>query len=80
VLVTGDGADPGRVKIADFGLARVFQAPVRPLYDNGVVVTIWWAWLGGGWAGWLVDWLVGWVVLFAVAFFPSILPWQSSCA
>ena len=27
--------------LADFGLARVFQAPVRPLHDNGVVVTIW---------------------------------------
>jgi len=31
----------GVVKIADFGLARIFQAPVRPLSDNGVVVTIW---------------------------------------
>ncbi|KIZ03681.1 cyclin-dependent kinase 8/11 [Monoraphidium neglectum] len=41
VLVTGEGPEPGCVKIADFGLARVFQAPVRPLYDNGVVVTIW---------------------------------------
>jgi serine/threonine protein kinase len=26
---------------ADFGLARIFQAPVRPLFENGVVVTIW---------------------------------------
>jgi cyclin-dependent kinase 8/11 len=42
VLVTGEGREPvGCVKIADFGLARVFKAPVRPLYDNGVVVTIW---------------------------------------
>ncbi|KAG1659780.1 hypothetical protein FOA52_015881 [Chlamydomonas sp. UWO 241] len=44
VLVAGDDAGPdqhGRVKIADFGLARIFQAPCRPLSDNGVVVTIW---------------------------------------
>lgn len=26
---------------ADFGLARVFQSPLRPLSDNGLVVTIW---------------------------------------
>lgn len=31
----------GEVKVADFGLARIFQAPLRPLHDNGVVVTIW---------------------------------------
>lgn len=40
----GEDAGPeqhGRVKIADFGLARIFQAPCRPLSDNGVVVTIW---------------------------------------
>mmetsp|Transcript_25620 Transcript_25620/g.55802 ORF Transcript_25620/g.55802 Transcript_25620/m.55802 type:complete len:460 (+) Transcript_25620:120-1499(+) len=44
VLVMGDDAGPeqhGIVKIADFGLARIFQAPPRPLSDNGVVVTIW---------------------------------------
>mmetsp|Transcript_33156 Transcript_33156/g.98697 ORF Transcript_33156/g.98697 Transcript_33156/m.98697 type:complete len:438 (+) Transcript_33156:148-1461(+) len=44
VLVMGDDAGPaehGRVKIADFGLARIFQAPCRALSDNGVVVTIW---------------------------------------
>eukprot|EP00958_Prasinococcus_capsulatus_P017711 scaffold2017_cov387-Prasinococcus_capsulatus_cf.AAC.17 len=35
------GEDAGRVKIADFGLARIFQAPLKPLSDNGVVVTIW---------------------------------------
>lgn len=29
------------VKIADFGLARIYQAPLRPLFENGVVVTIW---------------------------------------
>jgi cyclin-dependent kinase 8/11 len=26
---------------ADFGLARIFHSPLRPLSDNGVVVTIW---------------------------------------
>ncbi len=26
---------------ADFGLARLFQLPLRPLSENGVVVTIW---------------------------------------
>jgi serine/threonine protein kinase len=31
----------GRVRIADFGLARVYRAPPRPLSENGVVVTIW---------------------------------------
>ena len=44
VLVMGSDAGPdqhGRVKIADFGLARIFQSPLRPLSDNGVVVTIW---------------------------------------
>ncbi len=32
--------ETGKVKIADFGLARVFQAPLRPLADDGEVVTI----------------------------------------
>ena len=44
VLITGDNVGPeesGRVKVADFGLARIFQSPLRPLSDNGVVVTIW---------------------------------------
>lgn len=41
ILVMGDGPQQGVVKIADFGLARFFQSPVRPLSDNGVVVTIW---------------------------------------
>ena len=31
----------GRVKIGDFGLARITRAPLRPLSDNGIVVTIW---------------------------------------
>ena len=37
----GEGSEQGTVKIADFGLARFFQAPLRPLAENGVVVTIW---------------------------------------
>lgn len=41
ILVMGKGSSEGVVKIADFGLARFFQAPLRPLSDNGVVVTIW---------------------------------------
>ncbi len=28
----------GKVKIGDFGLARIVREPLRPLYDNGVVV------------------------------------------
>ena len=41
VLVMGEGEEHGVVKIADFGLARIFQRPLRTLHDNGVVVTIW---------------------------------------
>lgn len=41
VLVMGDGKDRGRVAIADFGLARLVRDPLRPLSDNGTVVTIW---------------------------------------
>ncbi|KAJ3350778.1 cyclin-dependent protein kinase [Entophlyctis luteolus] len=38
VLVTSKGV----VKIGDLGLARIFQKPLRPLYDGDkVVVTIW---------------------------------------
>lgn len=32
----GEGDEQGVVKIADFGLARIYQAPVKPLSDNGV--------------------------------------------
>uniref|UniRef100_A0A803L4W3 Protein kinase domain-containing protein n=1 Tax=Chenopodium quinoa TaxID=63459 RepID=A0A803L4W3_CHEQI len=39
--VMGEGEEQGVVKIADFGLARVYQAPLKALADNGVVVTIW---------------------------------------
>lgn len=45
ILVTGQDKpvnERGCVKIADFGLARLFQAPLRPLTDvDAVVVTIW---------------------------------------
>ncbi|KAJ3681642.1 hypothetical protein LUZ60_014215 [Juncus effusus] len=41
ILVMGEGEEQGLVKIADFGLARIYQAPLKPLYENGVVVTIW---------------------------------------
>lgn len=45
ILVTGVDKPPnerGCVKIADFGLARLFQAPLRPMSDvDAVVVTIW---------------------------------------
>lgn len=45
ILVTGADKPPnerGCVKIADFGLARLFQAPLKPLTDvDAVVVTIW---------------------------------------
>lgn len=34
--VMGDGEEQGVVKIADFGLARVYQAPLKQLSDNGV--------------------------------------------
>jgi len=32
----GEGEEQGIVKIADFGLARIYQAPLKPLSDNGV--------------------------------------------
>ncbi|KAL6219923.1 hypothetical protein ACLB2K_007681 [Fragaria x ananassa] len=41
ILVMGDGDEQGVVKIADFGLARIYQAPLKSLSENGVVVTIW---------------------------------------
>ncbi|KAG0472565.1 hypothetical protein HPP92_013993 [Vanilla planifolia] len=41
ILVMGEGDEQGVVKIADFGLARIYQAPLKPLAENGVVVTIW---------------------------------------
>ena len=36
--VMGDGEEHGVVKIADFGLARIYQAPLKPLYENGVKI------------------------------------------
>lgn len=41
ILVMGEGEEHGVIKIADFGLARIYQAPLKPLAENGVVVTIW---------------------------------------
>ncbi|KAF2078300.1 hypothetical protein CYY_000392 [Polysphondylium violaceum] len=41
IMVMGEGKEVGTVKIGDFGLARIFQSPLRPLNENGVVVTIW---------------------------------------
>lgn len=38
--VMGEGDEQGVVKIADFGLARIYQAPLKPLSDNGVRGTI----------------------------------------
>jgi cyclin-dependent kinase 8/11 len=32
----GEGEEQGIIKIADFGLARIYQAPLKPLSDNGV--------------------------------------------
>lgn len=34
--VMGEGEEQGVVKIADFGLARIYQAPLKPLSENGV--------------------------------------------
>lgn len=43
VLVMGEGSsDVGRVKIADLGMARLFNAPLKPLTDvDPIVVTFW---------------------------------------
>eukprot|EP00736_Rhodelphis_marinus_P006628 Rmarinus@m.9277 len=41
VLVMGEGSEKNTVKIADFGLARIFQSPLKSLAKDGVVVTIW---------------------------------------
>lgn len=35
----GEGEEQGVVKIADFGLARIYQAPLKPLSENGVGCT-----------------------------------------
>ncbi|XP_014661561.1 PREDICTED: cyclin-dependent kinase 8-like [Priapulus caudatus] len=42
ILVMGEGAERGRVKIADMGFARLFNNPLKPLADlDPVVVTFW---------------------------------------
>lgn len=35
ILVMGDGNERGRVKIADMGFARLFNAPLKPMADLG---------------------------------------------
>lgn len=38
----GEGLEKGRVKIADMGFARLFNAPLKPLAElDPVVVTFW---------------------------------------
>lgn len=41
LVVDNPETERGTIKIADFGLARIFKSPLRVLADNGVVVTIW---------------------------------------
>lgn len=41
ILLNDDDGEYGTVKIADFGLARIFKDPIRRLGDDGPVVTIW---------------------------------------
>ena len=42
ILIMGEGPERGYVKIADLGLARLFQSPLFPLHQaDRVVVTIW---------------------------------------
>ncbi|OQV16434.1 Cyclin-dependent kinase 8 [Hypsibius exemplaris] len=42
ILVMGDGAERGRVKIADMGFARLFNCPLKSFADlDPVVVTFW---------------------------------------
>eukprot|EP00731_Ephydatia_muelleri_P032203 Em0023g710a len=42
ILVMGEGPERGRVKIADMGFARLFNAPLKPLAElDPVVVTFW---------------------------------------
>jgi serine/threonine protein kinase len=36
ILVMREGDEAGVVKLGDFGLARIYQAPLKPLSDNGV--------------------------------------------
>ncbi|KAG5031804.1 hypothetical protein JHK85_015786 [Glycine max] len=38
LYVMGEGEEHGIVKIADFGLARIYQAPLKPLFENGISV------------------------------------------
>lgn len=40
ILVMGEGNERGRVKIADMGFARLFNAPLKPLADLDPVVIL----------------------------------------
>ncbi|MQM14764.1 hypothetical protein Taro_047699, partial [Colocasia esculenta] len=40
ILVMGEGDEHGVVKIADFGLARIYHAPLKPLSENGVKISV----------------------------------------
>ncbi len=59
LLVMGPGPEEGYVKVADFGLARVFRDPLRALSDNGVVVTIWYRYVGVWVCGWVGGYVCG---------------------
>uniref|UniRef100_A0A7S4KR56 Protein kinase domain-containing protein n=1 Tax=Paramoeba aestuarina TaxID=180227 RepID=A0A7S4KR56_9EUKA len=41
ILVMGDPKERGTLKIADFGLARIFRDPASALHENGRVMTLW---------------------------------------
>ncbi|KAG2391848.1 hypothetical protein C9374_013333 [Naegleria lovaniensis] len=41
ILIHDEGNERGVIKVADFGLARIFKDPLRKLSDDGPVVTIW---------------------------------------
>ena len=41
LIMGSESGEHGRVKIADFGLARIVQSPIRSLDRDGEVVTIW---------------------------------------
>ena len=75
ILVTGEGPGIGCVKIADFGLARIDQCPIRPISENGIVVTIWYRapelLLGSMYYNWAIDmWAVGCVLAELIALRP----------
>ncbi|CAL5326846.1 unnamed protein product [Camellia sinensis] len=40
ILVMGEGEEQGVIKIADFGLARIYQAPLKSLSENGATLPL----------------------------------------